>query len=139
MANTTPIFTKIADIQWAYSANTANTSYNMISGTSYLIFSADTTSGGYVQRVRFRPLGTNASATVARIWINNGGSTATPTNQTLWDEITLPTTTGSQTAALATYELPLNIPLPPGYNLYATLGTAPNAAGWDITVIGGKY
>ena len=139
MANIAPIYTKVADIQWANSATTANTTADLSSGTNYLVFTADTTNGGYVQRARFRPLGTNSNATVARLWINNGNTTATASNNILWDEITLPTTTVSQVAALANYELPLNIPLPPSYRLYVTLGTAPTSAGWDITIIGGKY
>jgi hypothetical protein len=100
---------------------------------------ADATNGGYVQRMRFRTLGTNLNATVARVWINNGSTTTVAANNILWDEITLPATTVTQTAAQANYELPLNFALPPSYALYVTLGTAPTSAGWAITVIGGKY
>jgi hypothetical protein len=57
----------------------------------------------------------------------------------LWDEISLPTTSTAEASAQSTYELPLNFALPPNYALYVTLGTAPNAAGWSITVIGGEY
>ena len=137
-ANVQPIYSKLADIQWStITVQSANTTTNLTAGTIYHIFSADTTNGGYVQRVRFRPLGTNA-ATVARIWINNGGNTTNASNNTLWDEIAIALTTVSQTAAQATYELPLNFPLPPSYKLYVTLGTAV-LAGFDVTVIGGKY
>jgi len=137
-ANIQPIYSKIADIQWSTdTVQSANTTTNLTSGTIYPIFTADTTNGGYVQRVRFRPLGSNA-ATVARVWINNGSTTATADNNTLWDEIAIALTTVSQTAAQATYELPLNFPLPPSYRLYITLGTVV-AAGFDVTVIGGKY
>jgi hypothetical protein len=139
MPNSLPIYTRIADVQWSVSANTANTTVDLTTGTSYQCFSADTTQGGYVQRIRFRTLGTNLAATVARVFINNGGTTATASNNTLWDEITLPATTVSQVAAQANYELPLNMALPPNYRLFITLGTAPNAAGWIATVIGGKY
>jgi hypothetical protein len=137
-ANIQPIYSKIADIQWSTAiVQSANTTTDLTSGTIYPIFTADTTNGGYVQRVRFRPLGTNA-ATVARVWINNGSDTTVSANNTLWDEISFPIITVSQTAAQATYELPLNFPLPPSYRLYVTLGTAV-AAGFDVTVIGGKY
>jgi hypothetical protein len=137
-ANIQPIYSKIADIQWSTeTVQSANTTTNLTSGTIYPIFTADTTNGGYVQRVRFRPLGSNA-ATVARVWINNGSDTSTAENNTLWDEIAIALTTVSQTAAQATYELPLNFPLPPSYRLYITLGTVV-AAGFDVTVIGGKY
>jgi hypothetical protein len=137
-ANIQPIYSKIADIQWSTAiVQSANTTTDLTSGTIYPIFTADTTNGGYVQRVRFRPLGSNA-ATVARVWINNGSTTATADNNTMWDEIAIALTTVSQTAAQATYELPLNFPLPPSYRLYITLGTVV-AAGFDVTVIGGKY
>lgn len=139
-ANVQPIYTRTPDVQWTISAMTvANTTTDLTSGTIYLAFSADSTNGGYVQRIRFRTLGTNSNATVARVWINNGGATTTPANNTLFDEITLPTTTVSQVAAQANYELPLNFALPSGDRIYITLGTAPTSAGWSATVIGGKY
>ena len=136
-SNTTPIFTRVADIQWTISANTANTTADLTTGTSYLVYTADATNGGYVQKIRFRALGTTV-VTVARVWINNGSTTATQTNNVLWDEISLPLVTVVQNAASANYELPLNFALPPGYKIYITLGTG-TTSGWDITVIGGKY
>lgn len=134
--NTTPIYTASGDTQWAVSAITANTTKDLTTGTSSLVFTAGS-NGGYVQRMRFRPLGTNV-ATVARIFINNGSTTATQANNALWDEISLPATTLSETSALATYEIPLNFALPAGYKIYVTLGTGV-AAGYTITCIGGKY
>ena len=134
--NTQPIYTASADTQWIGSVLTANTTKDLTSGTGYLAFTASS-NGGYIQRIRFRALGTNV-ATVARVFINNGGVTGTTANNILWDEISLPATTLSETSALPTYELPLNIALPAGYKLFVTLGTAV-AAGFAITVIGGKY
>jgi hypothetical protein len=139
-ANTAPIFSLLGDVQWTISAmTTANTTKDLSSGTIYLAFTADATNGGFVQRIRFRSLGTNSNATVARVWINNGGVTATSSNNTLFDEITLTTTTNSEVAAQAVFELPMNYALPPGARIYVTLGTAPTSAGWQATVIGGKY
>lgn len=134
--NTQPIFTASADTQWAVSAVTANTTKDLTSGTISLVFTAGD-KGGYVQRMRFRALGTNI-ATVARVFINNGATNATASNNVLWDEISLAATSVSETSALATYEIPLNFALPAGYRLYVTLGTAV-AAGYSITCIGGKY
>ena len=134
--NTQPIFTASGDTQWAVSAVTANTTKDLTLGTNYLVFSASS-NGGYVQRLRFRALGTNV-ATVARVFINNGSTNATQVNNVLWDEVSLPSTTVSETSALATYEVPLNFALPAGYRLYVTLGTGV-AAGYSITCIGGKY
>lgn len=135
--NTAPIYTASADTQWTVSATTANTTKDLTSGTIFTAFTTSST-GGYIQRIRFKPLGTNV-ATVARVWINNGGATGTASNNTLWDEITLPATTVSEVAAQANFELPLNFALPPGETIYATVGTSPTSAGWQATVIGGKY
>ena len=134
--NTQPIYTASADTQWVGTATVANTTKDLSSGTAYLAFTASET-GGYVQRMRFRPQGANA-ATVARVFINNGGVTGTSANNILWDEISLPATTNSEISALPTYELPLNFALPPSYRLFVTLGTVV-VGGFSITVIGGKY
>ena len=134
--NTQPIYTASGDTQWTVSATTANTTKDLSSGTVFTAFTASAT-GGYVQRIRFKPLGTNV-ATVARVFINNGLTNATAANNTYWDDISLPSTTVSETSAQPTFELPLNIALPAGYKILVTLGTAV-AAGYTITVIGGKY
>lgn len=136
-ANTTPIFSKIGDIQWINAVNTANTTTDLTTGTSYLVFTSDATNGGFVQKLRIRSLGTNI-ATVMRVWINNGSTTGTAANNTLYDEISLAASTVSQTSALAVYELPLNFALPAGYKIYVTLGTTV-AAGYNVIAVAGKY
>jgi hypothetical protein len=137
-SNTTPIFSKVGDIQWnSTPIVTANTTTDLTTGTSYLIFTADATNGGYVQKLRIRSLGTNVT-TVMRVWLNNGSTTATASNNTLYDEISLASSTVSQTTALSVYELPLNFALPLGYKIYVTLGTTV-VAGYDVTCIAGKY
>jgi hypothetical protein len=136
-ANNQPIFSIAGDAQWSSGAITAaNTTTDLTSGTIYAIFTGGT-NGSYIQRIRFRHLGTNV-ATVARVWINNGSTTGTAANNTLWDEITLAANTLSQTAAAINYELPLGFALPAGYVIYVTLGTAV-AAGFKVTIIGGDY
>lgn len=137
-ANQNPIFSRVGDIQWNTTAIlTANATTDLTTGTSYLIFTADATNGGYVQKLRFRSLGNNV-ATVARVWINNGLTVATAANNILWDEISLAISTASATSALAVYELPLNVAMPAGYKLYVTLGTTV-ATGYDCIAIAGKY
>ena len=136
-ANTSPIFSIAGEIQWAHSVSTANTTADLTSATIYAVFTAGA-NGSYVQKIRFRHTGTNSSATVARIWINNGSTTGTATNNSLWDEITIAANTVSQTAAAINYELPLNFALPAGYVIYVTIGTAA-AGGIDVSVIGGDY
>lgn len=135
-ANTSPIFSVTPAVEWSGLVVSANTTTDLTSGTIYAIFTAGS-NGSYLQRIRFRHLGTNV-ATVARVWINNGSTTGTSTNNTLWDEITIAANTVSQTAAAINYELPLGFAINPGYTIYVTLGTG-LAAGLKVTVIGGDY
>lgn len=134
--NTLSLYSRVGDIQWAAAILTANTAMDG-TGTVATAFTADATNGGFVQRLRLKSIGTNI-ATVARIFINNGLTNATPANNTLLDEITLPATTASATLATATFEVPLGFALPPGYKINVVLGTTV-AAGWVPTVVGGKY
>jgi len=136
-ANPTPIFTLSPQIEWGNTITTANATTDLTTGTVYPVFTGGT-NGSYVQKIRFRHTGSNASATVARVWINNGSATTTAANNVLWDEITLATNTLSQTAASVNYELPLNFAIPANYVIYVTIGTAA-AGGIDATVIGGDY
>lgn len=135
-ANITPIYSRLGDIQWAAGIKAANTAMDG-TGTVNTVFTSDATNGGYVPKIRFRALGTNV-ATVARVFINNGSTNATAANNTLWDEITLPATTASNTAALTNQEIVLGFALPAGYKINVTLGTAVSA-GYSVTIPGGKY
>jgi hypothetical protein len=117
---------------------TANNPTHVSGNTSYLVFSAGT-NGSYVQKIRFRHTGANAAAVVARVWINNGGTTGTATNNSLFDEITIAANaTFTTNAASINYELPLGFALPTGYIIYVTIGAAASG-GIDVTVIGGDY
>ena len=92
-----------------------------------------------MRRSKFKASG-SATATVARVFINNGQATGSIGNNVLFDEITLAATTVIQTAATAVYELPLNIALPAGYRILTTLGTAQVAGGgWHAAAVGGSY
>lgn len=138
-ANSAPIYSRAPDVQWVGYLLTGNTTTDLTAGTSYLIFTADATNGGYVQKCRLRPSpGGNTTATVCRLWINNGSATGTATNNTLYTELTLPATTATFGAATPEYEIALNFALPANYRIYATLGTS-TANGWAATIIGGKY
>lgn len=137
-ANTNPIFTLSPDIQWAAAPLlAANTTKDGTSGTIATVFTADAANGGFVTKLIARALGTNV-ATVLRVFLNTGGVTTTAANNALVAELTLPATTLSEAAAQPAYELPLNFALPPGYRVFCTIGTAV-AAGYELTVIGGKY
>jgi hypothetical protein len=134
--NTAPIFAAIPKINWAAGVTAANTAKDG-TGTVDTVFTADALDGSYVLKLVARPKGTNV-ASVLRVFINNGSANTTAANNVLFAELSLPATTLSEVAALSGVELPLNIPMPIGYKLNVTLGTAV-AAGWAVTVIGGDY
>ena len=140
-ANTQPIFSIVGDAQWSTLMNAANTG-NVTGSTSYPVFTAGT-NGSFVQKIRFRhvPPSGNTNATVARVWINNGGDATVTSNNSLFDEITIANnTTFSQVSSTPFYEIPLNFALPPNYKIYVTLGVAPSTGAFiQATVIGGDY
>ena len=143
-ANTSPIYS-IAGRADSVAANnsglvvgpTANTSLDG-TGTMYKAFTAGS-NGSYLQKVRFRPVGSPA-ATVCRVFISSSTSTSA-TNTWLFDEITLPAVTLSQTASTSVFELPLNFALPTSYLLYVTFGTSTGSAGtgYSVVTIAGDY
>jgi len=135
-ANTNPIFTLAPRTSWGTTTiTTANTAKDG-TGTVLGVFTAGT-NGSYVQRIRFRPAGTNVQ-TVARLFINNGSTNGTAANNILFDEITIAATTLSETTSQSTFEIPLNFALPAGYVLNVTIGTS-IAAGLYVSAIGGDY
>jgi hypothetical protein len=138
-ANTSPIFTLTPNVEWTITNMVAANTGNLSAGTSYIVWTA-AANGSYLQKIRFRhqSSNTNSAATVARVWITNGGSLATVANYTLWDEITIAANTASQVAAATNYELPLNFAIPAGYTIYCTLGTA-ILGGLLATIVGGDY
>lgn len=102
-----------------------------------LCFTADSTNGSFVQRLRFKAGGTNV-ATVARIFINNGSTNGTASNNSFYGEVSLPATTASATTATIDVEYPMNFPLPAGFRIYWGIATAV-AAGWICIPICGDY
>lgn len=245
-ANLNPIFSRLGDIQVGPVLTTAPADYTGLGAANAIVYTADPTNGGFLQRLRFKALGTNV-ASVARIFINNGKSrlapiiaavsgtpTGTPSGsggtlatgsyfakiyavdqygsvtaastetasisvtgptgsialawtavtgavsyiitlglatgaeQTLFTsttnsfsvvapgtpnlnpganlalnsfffaEVTLPAVTASATTSTIDVDYPMNIAMPPGYQIVVGLGTTV-AAGWVVTAIAGKY
>jgi hypothetical protein len=127
-------FPKTPKIEWG-TISAANTAKDG-TGTVVTIFTA----GGYgswVRSISISALGTNV-ATLVRIFINNGGTNATATNNTLLREFQLPASTLSETTQQVPWEIPINKALPNGYKLNVTLGTAV-AAGYAVSANGGDY
>ena len=136
--NQIPIHVKGHKIGWSTAlVNTANTTTDLTSGTIYEIFTASGADDSWLRYIKFRTLGTNI-ATVARIWINNGGTTTNASNNVLFTEVTLPASTLSQNFAQVDITAALNIGIPSGYKVFVTLGINV-AAGYDVALIAGEY
>lgn len=134
-ANTTPIFPLTPNITVGKTISAANTAKDG-TGTVVTVHTAGA-NGSRVEKLRIRALGTNV-ATVLRLFINNGGANSTATNNVLYEDITLPSTTNSEVAQLTNQEINLGISLPAGYTLFCTLGTTV-AAGYALSAIAGDY
>lgn len=134
--NLSPIFSKVGKIGQAPAITLANTAKDG-TGVVDVVFTADATNGSFLQKLKIRPKGTNV-ASVMRLFLNNGGVTTTATNNTLFDEISLPATANTEVAAIAGFEYAVNLALPAGYRLFVTLGTAV-AGGYAVTGVGGDY
>ena len=149
--NTQPIFSAAPALTGAATgiqilltaAMTQATAFNGTDANALLAFTAGA-NGSFIQKIRFKPYCTSgssaAAATVCRVFINNGGTIGTATNNTFIGEISLPAFTYSATAAQVELDYPINFALPAGYKIYLGLGTAPaNNNGWQATVIAGNY
>ena len=141
--NVDPIYSRVGDV-----SNNAGTGMNALvtaaandytgaGANNSLVFTADSTNGSFLQRLRFKAGGTNVQ-TVARIFLNNGSVNTSATNNEFYGEITLPATTATATAATVDIDYPMNIAVPPGFRIYVGLGTAV-ASGWVVTPIAGRY
>ena len=134
--NTSPIFSKVASVEWASSVTAANTAKDG-TGTVDTVFTADATNGSYLQKLVVRPKGTNI-ASVLRVFLNNGSTNATAANNCLIAELSLPATTNTEVAAIAGFEPPINLPIGAGYKINVTLGTTV-AGGYAVSAHGGDY
>lgn len=128
--NHDPRYTGIADFQGSVTVTTANTTKDATSGSPALLYTAPT-DGALVSGVIAMPIGSN-TASVARLFLNNGSTPNTATNNQMIAQVSLPATTNSEVAAIPT----LWIPIPRGFQdmkathrLYITIGTTV-AAGW---------
>ena len=141
--NNAPIFSRVGAIGLNAGATLGTTQAQDYTGTNAntaVVFTADATNGGYVQRLRFKALGANTTAAVARVFFNNGSSNATAANNTFYGEVSLPITSASTTAATVDVDYPINVALPPGYRVLVCIGSSSNlGTGWSVTTIAGSY
>ena len=131
----TPIFSQTPVFTVGQTITTANTAKDG-SGTVVLLYTAGA-NGSRIDTIKVRNTGT-AVATVIRIFINNGATNATATNNSLYVEATIAAATLSETSALADNVITMGISLPASYRVYATIGTTV-ATALQVSAVGGDY
>lgn len=134
--NTTPIFLGVPRCSWVTTGTSANTNLDG-TGTVATVFTADATDGSRINKVRLTHMGSNV-ATVVRLFVNNGSTNATATNNALLKEVAMAANTLDQAAASTAVEVELDLVLPAGYKLNCSIGTAV-AAGIMVVAEGGDY
>lgn len=147
-ANTNPRFTLVgvnssdSATAMAPTLTTAANDYTGATAThNKLVFTADSTNGSRLCGLRFKAIGTN-TASVARIFINNGSANTTASNNSFIGEQSLPSTTATSTSATADIDYYFAggyIDMEPSFRIYVGLGTTV-AAGWVVTpILGGDF
>jgi hypothetical protein len=141
-ANNNPVYTKKGNL-------TANDGTTMVSGmvtatgdytgvsANHVLAHTAGADGSYIKKIKFVATGSN-TASVARIYLNNGSSNTTATNNMLIGQLSLPGTTAINTAATAEPEYNLEMMIPATFRIYIGLGTTV-AASWIPTCVGGDY
>ncbi len=120
---------------------TAAADYDGTTATHNKIVFTASTEGSRIVGLRFKAKGTN-TASVARIFLNNGSSAGSASNNSFIGELSLPATTIS--AVAATVDLDYYFPggyvdLPASWTVLVGLGTTV-AAGWVVSpILGGKF
>lgn len=146
-ANIDPVYSRVGKLgnggvatSFRIMASTANTAMDGTGtlGTSiWEAFTADPDNGSYLRSVIAKIISTGVGvASVLRLFINNGSTNATNTNNMLYKEQSIPAITATQTAATPDFEIPCGILLPPGYRILYTFGTAPVNL-WMVNGVGG--
>lgn len=142
-ANTSPIFPLTPNVGFGKvttADGTASKNHDGTSSGAVLLFTAGI-NGARVDEISAVHLGSNV-ATALRIFINNGEDPTIAANNSLYKEVTAAAATISEVAALTAISIlsaaNSALVLPPGYKLYAVVGTT-IAAGLQVTVVGGDY
>jgi hypothetical protein len=142
-ANFNPIFTVQPDVSnngttgFGGTLLTATGDYTGVSANHILVHTSGA-NGSYIKRLRFKAAGSTTSASVARIYINNGSTNTTATNNIFYGELSLPIVTGINTAATVDLDYPMEFAIDPLFRIYVGLGTTVTN-GWICTCIAGQY
>lgn len=136
--NTAPVFTLTPKINWTI-ITAADTGLDGTGANVKSLFTAGS-NGSYIQNIVIKSNTSNAtSATTLRIYINNGSSVGTASNNTLIKEFSLSAATASNTNATLNWEFPLNLQLPASYVILVAAAVVGGSTGFAVTGIGSDY
>ncbi len=122
---------------------TATADFTGVSANHIKVFTSDSSNGSRIVGIHFEAIGVNIQS-VVHVFINNGATQATATNNLLVGQLTLPATAASTTSAVGSADFYFPGPsgyadLPPGFTIWAGLGTTV-ATGWIASpILGGKF
>lgn len=145
--NTQPRFTKVGRFGSVLiaAALTDSSGAGTIGTNIYKAFTADSTNGSYVDKVRFMATATTPTATnagVLRVFLSSITSgTTTSADTFLIGETTVPAVNADNaSAAVAPYDVPIGAAIPPGYTILVSqhMAVATNT-NWRAVVFGGDY
>jgi hypothetical protein len=152
-ANSAPIFSRGGALGFARinAVNIKSDGSGTIGTDIFKAFSADTSNGGFVQKVRISLCATAAGTAasfgggVVRAYISTVSSGATTSADThLWAEVGIPGFTVDGDAGnnpIPSFEISFGVALEPGQHVHVSLGAASLVANCELkaVVVAGKY
>lgn len=142
--NTNPIYTITPKNPWG-KVTAADTGTDGTGANVVLIWTADATNGGFLQRILLQPISTSGSTTTsaatARFYLNNGSSVGSAVNNILFQELSLSaiSVNTSATAAAINYQLPFLFQIQAGYAIYCGITAMAANTQWNVVGISGNY
>ncbi len=142
--NTSPSFTLVAKNSFA-KVTAADALMDGTDADVQLLFTAHATDGSYINRIVAQPISTSGSVTTSvanlRIYLNNGSTVGTASNNQLIQEFQLSATTVNVTGTTASisYTIPLNFQMQAGYRIYCGVTAMAANSQWNLTAIAGDY
>lgn len=142
-ANTSPIYTLTPRKSWG-KATAADTTQDGTSAGVVSVFTAGA-NGSYIRSFTFQPISTSGSTTTntaaGRIYINNGSSIGTATNNVLEFEIQLGATVVNLTATAPAFNIvvPYFIQIPINYVVAFGCTSFASNTQWNCIATGGDY
>lgn len=139
----TPIFTQTPKSSFAFITGVDSTADGTDADVE-LLYTAGA-DGGFVTKIVAVPISTSGSTTTSacafRIYINNGSTVGTASNNVLFREVSFGAIAVNTTATTAAtdYHIPINMQLQSGYKIYVSVTALAANTQWNASVIAADY